>query len=173
MTNVVCESRNKSWVLIDRCQLSTTHTNQQHLNVALTFLHPTNSVTLRLQVMKKAIIYKPWLLDVTVDGCKFMRYRNHKVTKAFWDLIKDDSSINHSCPCQVVYWITILNSHSKLMLVIQLSQGQQFLRDFYPTLAKLPILPTGDFVLLIAWKFYGNIQFVTNLNFTFIESKIM
>lgn len=109
MTNIVCESRNKSWVLIDNCQLSTTHSNQRLLNIALTVLHPTNSVTLRIQVLKKTITYKPWLLDVTVDGCRFMRYKNNKVTKAFWDLIKDFSTVNHSCPYMVVDWITILN----------------------------------------------------------------
>lgn len=58
---------------------------------------------------------------------------------------------------------------SYLTFVILFSQGQQFLRDFYPIQEKLPFLPTGDFVLLMAWKFYGNIQFVTNLNFTFVE----
>lgn len=108
MTNIVCESRNKSWVLIDNCLLSTTQTKQILLNVALTILHPTNSVTLRIQLLKKVNIFKPWLLDVTVDGCKFMRNKNNKVTKAFWDLVKDFSTINHSCPYMVVYCIIIL-----------------------------------------------------------------
>lgn len=103
MTNIVCESRNKSWVLFDNCLLNATKKNRMILNVALTFLHPTNSVTLRIQVLKKVKIYKPWLMDVTVDGCKFMRDKNNKITKAFWDIIKDFSSFNHSCPYMAVY----------------------------------------------------------------------
>lgn len=62
MTNIVCESRNKSWVLFDNCLLNATKKNRMILNVALTFLHPTNSVTLRIQVLKKVKIYKPWLM---------------------------------------------------------------------------------------------------------------
>ncbi|ALC45530.1 CG33777, partial [Drosophila busckii] len=99
MTNAVCESRNKSWVIIDTCRLHAVQRNKTILNIELTILHPTNSVTLRLQILRKANGYKPWIIDSTFDACKFVRNpKINPIGKMVYGLFEDFSSINHPCP---------------------------------------------------------------------------
>ncbi|XP_034484469.1 uncharacterized protein LOC117789548 [Drosophila innubila] len=148
MTNAVCESKNKSWVTFESCRLHALQRNKTILNLFATFLQPTNSITLRLQVQKRANGFKPWVIDINFDVCQFLKSKKNKVAKVVYDLFKDFSNINHSCPFM----------------------GKQVISGFYPTVDKLPhVMPTGDYVLLMTWKFYEKIQFVTNVYFTFIE----
>ncbi|XP_062123400.1 uncharacterized protein LOC133836828 [Drosophila sulfurigaster albostrigata] len=148
MTNAVCESHNKSWVIIETCRLHALQRNKTILNVYLNVLHPTNSVSIRMQVQKKANGYKPWVFDTTFDACKFMKDKSNKAVKVVFDLFKEYSSLDHPCPYV----------------------GQQYLRGFYPAIDKLRLpLPTGDYLLLMTWKFYNRIQLETNVYFTFVE----
>lgn len=98
MTNAVCESSNKSWVTIEQCRLRAISRNVTRLNIILDFLHPANNIHLTLQLLKKANGYKPWLFDYTIDACAFMRKQRHPVYKMFWMIIRDFSTVNHSCP---------------------------------------------------------------------------
>ncbi|XP_051863432.1 uncharacterized protein LOC117574458 isoform X2 [Drosophila albomicans] len=98
MTNAVCKSHNKSWVIIETCRLHAIQRNKTILNVMVNFLHPTNSVSMRVQILKKANGYKPWIFDVTFDACKFIKDKSNKAVKVIFDLFKDFSSLNHTCP---------------------------------------------------------------------------
>ncbi|KAH8414241.1 hypothetical protein KR215_000981, partial [Drosophila sulfurigaster] len=148
MTNAVCESRNKSWVIVETCRLHALQRNKTILNAMVNILHPTDSISIRMQVMKKANGYKPWVFDTTFDACKFMKNKSNKAVKVVFDLFKDFSTINHSCPYV----------------------GRNGLMGFYPAPDKLQLpLPTGDYLILISWNFYNSLQFVTNIYFTFVE----
>lgn len=104
MTNLVCESRNQSWVTFETCRLRALQRNKTTANIFATFLHSTNSVSVRIQIQKKFNGYKPWLIDVTIDACKFMKSpKSNKVAKMIWDLFKDFSTVNHACPYTVSY----------------------------------------------------------------------
>ncbi|ALC45529.1 CG33777 [Drosophila busckii] len=106
MTNAVCESRNKSLVVINTCRLRAVQRNKTILNILVTFLKPVQNVSIRLQVMKKANGYKPWVLDSTiVDCCKFLRNPNiDPIGKVIFNLFKDFSTLNHSCPYVVCFY---------------------------------------------------------------------
>jgi len=61
-------------------------------------------------------------------------------------------------------------SKKTIEYLIYTLQGKQLLTGFYPRADKLPlVLPTGDYVLLMTWKFYEKVQLVTNVYFTFVE----
>ncbi|KAH8299895.1 hypothetical protein KR044_007357, partial [Drosophila immigrans] len=148
LTNAVCESHNKSWVTIETCRLHALQRNKTILNISITILHPTDSISMRLQVLKKASGYKPWIVDTTFDACKFMKTKSNKLVSVVYDLFKDYSTVNHTCPYV----------------------GKNHLKGFYPSVDKLILpLPTGDYLLLLSWKFYNKLQFVTNVYFTFVE----
>ncbi|EDW68314.2 uncharacterized protein Dvir_GJ24633 [Drosophila virilis] len=149
MTNAVCESHNKSWVLIDTCRLRALQRNKTVLNVFLTLLHPSNSVRIEYQVNKRANGYKPWVVNGEFDVCRHMRRPKDKFGDLLFALIGEFTSINHPCPYD----------------------GINYLKNFYPRADRLPlILPTGEYVLLMNWKFYGRTQFFTNVYFTFVEN---
>lgn len=131
MTNLVCESRNKSWVTFETCRLRALQRNKTTATIFATFLHPANSISLRMQVQKKFNGYKPWVIDVTLDACKFMRSpKTNKVAKMIWDLFKNFSTVNHTCPYAVsiqtnnnfklfYLLISIFRANSMLMVFIQ------------------------------------------------------
>nr|XP_017000633.2 uncharacterized protein LOC108059730 [Drosophila takahashii] len=146
MTNAVCESYNKSWVVIHHCRLKAYSRNKTSLNINATFLQPAYNIFIKLKLMKKANGFKPFLLDVTLDACKFMRKRHHPAVKIIYNLIKDVSTVNHTCPYV----------------------GLQAVSDFHRVEIPVP-MPSGDYLLLWDWIFNGKKQFCTNVYFNFVE----
>ncbi|EDW33291.1 GL20426 [Drosophila persimilis] len=146
MTNAKCPSYNKSWVEVHYCRLKAYSRNKTSLNVNATFLHPANNIFLRLKLMKRANGYKPFLWDFTLDACEFMRKRNQPVAKIVWNIIKDVSTVNHTCPYVCL----------------------QTVSDFHRVEIPLP-MPTGEYLLLMTWIFDGKPQFSTDVYFTFVE----
>ncbi|XP_030374114.1 uncharacterized protein LOC115623741 [Scaptodrosophila lebanonensis] len=98
MTNAVCESYNKTWVVFDLCRLKVFGRNQINLNIVFNILHPIDNILVRLQVVKKANGYKPWLMDYTFNGCEYMRRRSQPFAKLISEMIKDFTTVNHTCP---------------------------------------------------------------------------
>ncbi|XP_026836489.1 uncharacterized protein LOC6548068 [Drosophila erecta] len=146
MTNAVCKSYNQSWVVFHYCRLKAYSRTKTSLNLNLTFTEPANNISVHVKSMKKANGYKPFLFDFTLDACEFMRRRNHPVAKIIWNMIRNVSTVNHTCPYT----------------------GLQMLSDFHN--AEIPVpLPSGDYLLLIDWLFDGKPQFATNVYFTYVE----
>ncbi|XP_044249231.1 uncharacterized protein [Drosophila takahashii] len=146
MTNTVCKSYNKSWVAVHYCRLKAYSRNKTSLNINATFIEPANNISLHMKMLKKASGYKPFLFDYTFDACEFMRRRNQPFAKIIWNLIKDVSTVNHTCPYV----------------------GLQMVSDFYRI--EVPVgLPTGEYLLLLDWIFDAKPQFATNVYFTFVE----
>ncbi|XP_017061781.1 uncharacterized protein LOC108101816 [Drosophila ficusphila] len=149
MTNAKCKSYNKSWVVVHYCRLKAYSRNKTSLNINATFMEPANNIFIKTKMMKKANGYKPFLFDYTFDACEFMRRRNQPFAKIIWNLIKDVSTVNHTCPYV----------------------GLQMVSDFHRI--QVPIaLPGGDYLLLIDWLFDGKPQFATNVYFMFVEDLI-
>nr|NP_611919.1 uncharacterized protein Dmel_CG13590 [Drosophila melanogaster]AAF47212.1 uncharacterized protein Dmel_CG13590 [Drosophila melanogaster] len=146
MTNAVCKSYNKSWVVVHYCRLKAYSRAKTSLNINVTFVEPARNISVHFKTMKKANGYKPFLFDYTFDACEFMRRRNQPVAKIIWYMIRNVSTINHTCPYE----------------------GLQMLSDFHKVDIPVP-LPSGDYLLMVDWLFDGKTQFATNVYFTFIE----
>ncbi|KAH8385333.1 hypothetical protein KR093_010533, partial [Drosophila rubida] len=52
-------------------------------------------------MVKRANGYKPWLYNLTIDACEFQRRRNNPIIKLIFNIFKDYSNLNHSCPYKV------------------------------------------------------------------------
>ncbi|XP_017849014.1 uncharacterized protein LOC108604182 [Drosophila busckii] len=147
MTNVVCDSFNKSWVAYKECRLRAVSRNKTTLTALVYVKQPAYNIHIGFKMLKRANGYKPWLIDFKIDACKFLRTRYQPVAKIIMNLIKDVSTLNHSCPYK----------------------GVNGIKDFY-NIAGLPVvLPTGDYLLELTWIFDMKPQFITNVYFTFIE----
>ncbi|XP_043645033.1 uncharacterized protein LOC122614536 [Drosophila teissieri] len=146
MTNAVCKSHNQSWVAVHYCRLKAYSRTKTSLNINVTFIEPAKHISLHMKLMKKANGYKPFLYDFTVDACEFVRKRNHPVVKIIWNMIRNVSTLNHTCPYE----------------------GLQMVSDFHHIEVPIP-LPSGDYLLLMDWLFDCKPQLSTNVYFTFIE----
>lgn len=101
MTNAVCKSYNKSWVVINQCRLKAVQRNITILNIDLDLLHPVRDILMRVQVQKKATGYKPWLFDLSFDACKYFRKPNNPSFKMIHGIFKESTTFNHTCPYSV------------------------------------------------------------------------
>ncbi|XP_062139660.1 uncharacterized protein LOC133848205 [Drosophila sulfurigaster albostrigata] len=96
-TNAVCESYNKSWIVINHCRLHAISRNKTVFNFNGTVLYPCNDIFIEAQIFKKANGYKPWLFKTTVDACRFVKKYN-PVAILVYNLFKEFTNVNHTCP---------------------------------------------------------------------------
>ncbi|KAH8263263.1 hypothetical protein KR044_006512, partial [Drosophila immigrans] len=148
-TNVVCESYNKSWVVINKCRLYAISRNKTIFNFNGTVLHPVYNIFTEMEILKKANGYKPWIFKATMDACRFVKKSYNPVVVIIYSLFKQFSNINHTCPYM----------------------GDQIIKGFYlrpELLLGLPV-PSGEYLLTMTWLFNKKRQFCTNVYFEFTE----
>ncbi|XP_064540305.1 uncharacterized protein LOC135429771 [Drosophila montana] len=148
MTNAVCESHNKSWFVIHKCRLRAVNRDKTTLNINGTVLHPAYDILVKAQILKKANGYKPWLYNMNIDVCRFLRKPYNPVAIVIFKMFKEFSNFNHTCPYM----------------------GPQIVDGFYLRWNTLPnFLPTGEYQLAMTWYFDKRPQFVSNIYFNFKE----
>ncbi|KAH8299508.1 hypothetical protein KR044_002000, partial [Drosophila immigrans] len=146
-TNAVCESYNKSWFVIHHCRLKAVNRTVNTLNINGTVLHPANNIGVQYQMFKKANGYKPWLFNLHLDVCRFIKNEYNPFAKVVFNLFKEFSNFNHSCP-----------------------YGPQIVDGFYLRWKSLPhTIPSGDYLLSMTWFFDKKPQFITKIYFNFME----
>ncbi|EDV31119.2 uncharacterized protein Dana_GF14709 [Drosophila ananassae] len=147
-SNFVCKSHNESWFIFHNCRLKAVSRERILLNMNGTILYAAHSIQVHIKMWKRANGFKPFLLDSTVDACRFLKSSYDPFAKIVYNIFKDFSNINHTCPYV----------------------GPQIVTDFYlrPELLLLPF-PSGEFLLSMQWYFYKKPQFDTNVTFIFME----
>ncbi|XP_026839940.1 uncharacterized protein LOC113564894 [Drosophila persimilis] len=149
-TNIVCESYNKSFFVFNTCRLKAINRNKVILNLNATILHTVNIFTVRFKLFKKANGFKPWMVDRSIDVCRFTHTSYDPYFKIIYELYREFTNMNHTCPYV----------------------GHQILKGFYlrPELLRLPF-PSGDYMLSLRWIF-GKSESPTgdtNVSFSFVE----
>jgi len=104
MTNVVCTNLNESWINVTECRLRAINRNKTILNIYVNILHPVNNCGIEGQLFQKANGYKPWLYKVSIDACRFIKKPYNPFAVLVFNLFKDFSNFNHTCP----YTVSIL-----------------------------------------------------------------
>ncbi|KAH8248704.1 hypothetical protein KR032_002377, partial [Drosophila birchii] len=166
-TNYACKSYNESWFKFNHCRLKAISRERVVLNLNGTILHEAHNIHARFKMYKKANGYKPWLWDIDIDVCRFLRKSYDPFVKLVFGLFKEFSNFNHSCPYVVSLNIPFFRRSQKLYIYFQ---GLQIIKGFYlkPELLHLP-LPTGEYMLVMRWIFDKKLQFDTNASFMFVE----
>ncbi|KAH8376914.1 hypothetical protein KR093_002196, partial [Drosophila rubida] len=147
-TNAVCDSYNKSWVVINNCRIRAVSRSKNTFNFNGTIIHPSHNIFVEGQLFKRASGYKPWLFKATIDACRFAKKSYNPVAIIVYNLFKQFSNLNHTCPYV----------------------GHQIIKGFYlrHELLLNPI-PTGQYLLNLTWLFGMRKQFFTNVYFEFTE----
>ncbi|XP_070853035.1 uncharacterized protein [Drosophila suzukii] len=146
--NFECKTYNQSWFVFQHCRLKAVSRDRVLLNMNGTVLHPVHNIHLHAKMFKRASGFKPWLLDSTIDVCRFVRKHYDPFIGIVFNIFKEFSNFNHTCPYV----------------------GPQVVKDFYlrPELLIVP-LPTGEYMLAMQWYFDKKLQFDTNVTFVFEE----
>ncbi|KAH8300039.1 hypothetical protein KR044_008788, partial [Drosophila immigrans] len=148
-TNAVCKSYDESRFKINKCRLRAVSRNVSTFNYNATNLYRINDVQIKLQILKKANGYKPWIINADIDACRFLKGSYNPIAKVIFNMFKEFSNINHSCPFLA---------------------GHIIIDGFYLRSSSLPhTIPTGEYLTNITWTFNKQFLVVTGFYFMFIE----
>lgn len=98
LTNVVCETFNKTWITFHECRLRAISRQKTVLNINATFIYPANDIVVDFQTLKKANGYKPWLFNFSINACRFIEKPYNPAVMIVFKMFREFSNINHSCP---------------------------------------------------------------------------
>ncbi|XP_058986211.1 uncharacterized protein LOC131806264 [Musca domestica] len=99
-TNLKCENLRPDFSVFKECRLTVVKRDIISLNFNVKLLKPpVTNVTVILSFFKKYSGYRPYIYNLTVDFCKFMKNTSrYPYAKLFLDAILKDSNVNHTCP---------------------------------------------------------------------------
>ncbi|KAH8415836.1 hypothetical protein KR222_001914, partial [Zaprionus bogoriensis] len=148
LTNIICETFNKTWLTVNECRLRAISRNMTVLNYNATMHYSVYDIVARVEVFKKANGYKPWLFKFSIDWCKFIKKAYHPVANIMFSVIKEFTNMNHTCPYV----------------------GDQVVKGLYikPELLRLPF-PTGEYLVNVLFFFDKKVSLVTKIYFTYEE----
>ncbi|XP_033167509.1 uncharacterized protein LOC117145817 [Drosophila mauritiana] len=98
--NVKCTCYEKSFCELKRCELKVLGRGIVGLNLhAQVNKLPIKSTTCVLTLFRRFSGYRPFLFNVTVDVCHFLKHRKrYPFADLVYDGIKSFSNLNHTCP---------------------------------------------------------------------------
>ncbi|XP_023158871.1 uncharacterized protein LOC101450628, partial [Ceratitis capitata] len=99
-TNIKCIALDKSFVAFPQCELKALSRNQAALSMITKLSQlPVENIILNLDLYKRANGYRPFMYNLTMDFCQFMRNKKRiPFVKLLMDTLELYSNLNHSCP---------------------------------------------------------------------------
>ncbi|XP_044250418.1 uncharacterized protein [Drosophila takahashii] len=145
-TNIKCESVDKDFCEIDYCFLKSVNRTYKYVSVKVKLLRiPVTRIKVNFAVYKRLNGYKPFLYNLTLDACKFLKApRSNPVANYFYNFFNNVSNMNHSCPYD----------HDIVMEKMTYSSVYHQFSDILP-------FPEGNYMLEIHWKAYDITRAVT------------
>ncbi|KAH8415771.1 hypothetical protein KR222_000687, partial [Zaprionus bogoriensis] len=170
-SNAVCTSLNDSVVKILECRIRAVNRHKNIFNFNAHWKHPVDNLGLHLQLMKRANGYKPWLYNLKIDVCQFLRKANNPFVSLVFSQFKEFSSFQHiKCPIYVS-----CNDHMFFLSLFSITevflfQGYQTVKGLYldSRTFKLP-MPTGEYLLASSWFFNEKPLGDVNISFHYVE----
>ncbi|KAH8285255.1 hypothetical protein KR054_006806, partial [Drosophila jambulina] len=135
-TNINCTSWDAEFSNFEYCYLKSVNRSYKYLSLKVNLYKvPIRKIKVNLAVLKKLNGYKPFLYNVTVDACRFLKNpKSNPVFEYLHNLFRSFSNMNHTCP------------YNHNVVVEKLST--QFINNHVT--AVLPV-PEGDYALQTSW----------------------
>ncbi|KAH8328484.1 hypothetical protein KR067_010190, partial [Drosophila pandora] len=159
-TNINCTSMDKEFCDFDYCYIKSINRTYKYISLKVKLYKvPITNVTINWSILKRSNGYKPFLYNITADGCKFLKnQKSNPVLGYMYGLFKSHSNMNHTCPFDVsfkmynnlfiVVNILIILKHD--LIVDELSTT--FLNYQF---TKLLPFPEGEYLFKTNWIAYG------------------
>ncbi|XP_046865363.1 uncharacterized protein LOC124459785 [Drosophila willistoni] len=99
-TNIKCISLDNKYAEFEYCFLKSINRTYKYGSVKVNFHQiPVKQFTINLAMYKRLNGYKPFLYNITVNGCRFLAsIKSNPVATYFYDFIKPYTNLNHTCP---------------------------------------------------------------------------
>ncbi|XP_033162125.1 uncharacterized protein LOC117142323 [Drosophila mauritiana] len=99
-TNFECKSLDKSFDDFEYCHLKSFNRSYKYLSLKVKlFKTPIRKVKVRAILFKRYNGYKPFMFNITVDACRFLKNtKSNPAALYFFEFLKPYSNMNHTCP---------------------------------------------------------------------------
>ncbi|KAH8306095.1 hypothetical protein KR018_001261, partial [Drosophila ironensis] len=153
-SNIKCESEDLEFLEFEYCHLKSINRTYKYLSVKAQ-LHqiPVTKTKVTFVLMKRLNGYKPFLYNVTIDGCKFLKNpKANPIAKFLYDFFRENSNMNHCCPY----------NHDIILDRLPTTHLNHQLTNVLP-------FPSGDYLFHTRWYAYDKIRAIVDVYFSFIE----
>ncbi|XP_067627770.1 uncharacterized protein [Eurosta solidaginis] len=136
-TNIRCHSYDETKIFYKACHLIPERGEDGYATIHAVMREEAREANISIRLLRRANGWKPFLYNVNIDGCKFMRNpKANSVVSFFYSILKEFSNINHTCP------------YNQDLIV----------NKFHLTkdLVKLPF-PIGEYALDTVWRVNGQL----------------
>ncbi|KAH8355811.1 hypothetical protein KR200_007241, partial [Drosophila serrata] len=150
-TNVICEPLDKNFCGFEYCRLEKVNKTFKYITAkVLLFQKPVSKVRINGALYKRSNGYKPYLYNVTIDGCKFFKtLRARPVSRLIYDFLNSTSNLNHSCPYDHDIYVSNLSDN--------------YLNNH---ITHILTFPKGDYLFQMHWFAYNINRSVIKLYFS-------
>ncbi|XP_017080412.1 uncharacterized protein LOC108114140 [Drosophila eugracilis] len=147
-TNLKCGTKDKKYLDFKKCNIKAVNRTHKYIDVHLNlYQKPINNVTVHAKLMRHDIHgYKPFFVDVTFDGCKFLKNQRQPIVRMFYNIYKNSSNINHTCP----YDHDIILDH-------------MWTGNIETDFVKYVPMINGDYAIFSEWSTYNVVRFFLNV----------
>ncbi|XP_017079560.1 uncharacterized protein LOC108113485 [Drosophila eugracilis] len=100
LTNIKCISHDPDFAGFEYCLLKSINRSYKYLSLKVKlFKVPITDIKVNLALAKKSSGYNPFLYNITVDACRFLKYpKSNPVIGYMYDFFRAHSNMNHTCP---------------------------------------------------------------------------
>ncbi|KAH8363456.1 hypothetical protein KR084_010649, partial [Drosophila pseudotakahashii] len=128
-TNIKCHSLDTRFTTFDYCYIKPINRTYKYIFFKAKLLQtPVTKVKINFAVYKRVNGYLPFLYNITVDSCRFLKNTTSQpIAKFFYELLKSHSNMNHTCPYDHDIIIDKLSTsylNHKLTEVLPVPEGQ-------------------------------------------------
>ncbi|KAH8353626.1 hypothetical protein KR084_012258, partial [Drosophila pseudotakahashii] len=99
-TNIKCTPVDKDFAEFEYCTLKSINRTYKYISGKMKlYKSPITKIKVNFGLYKRFNGYKPFLYNQTVDACYFLNHqKSNPVAQFFFDIIKESTNLNHSCP---------------------------------------------------------------------------
>ncbi|XP_016926645.3 uncharacterized protein [Drosophila suzukii] len=145
-TNLKCGTKDIRFTNFEKCYIKAVNRTHKYIDLhANLYQLPVDNVTVRVKLMRLDHGYKPFFVDITIDGCRFLKHQGNPILKLLYNTYKNSTNLNHTCPVNhdiIVDHLWTGNVDSDIM-------------------KHIPIM-NGDYALYSEWSVYNIVRAFVN-----------
>ncbi|XP_017065644.1 uncharacterized protein LOC108104212 [Drosophila eugracilis] len=130
-TNIKCNCTDPSFCIMEHCYIKSINRTYKYISIKAKLLQAPVT-KLNFALYKRLNGYLPFLYNITVDSCRFLKNtKSNLIADFFYSLLRPYSNLNHTCPYDHDLIIDKLPTsflNNQLTHILPLPEGQYMLR---------------------------------------------
>ncbi|XP_016964800.1 uncharacterized protein LOC108034427 [Drosophila biarmipes] len=146
-TNLKCATKDIKFANFSKCYIKAVNRTHKYMDLHVNLYQKNvDNVTVKVKLMRQDHGFKPFLVDVTIDACKFLKNQRQPMVKMLFDMYKRSSNLNHTCP------------YNHDIIVDHLWTGH-----LEGDVLKYIPLKYGDYAIFSEWSAYNTVRAIVNI----------